>query len=152
MILAPRAWASSGRAAAGITSSEVPTVTMQSHRPAAWSGSGTILLVDDEPQVRQVASHMLRRLGFEVVEAADGREAVERFRAAGITRYLILALYHDVSCHLALAEHTGDLDRTRVLGLCGEGEALCGPMEDQTRLAFFRQVREQLEGTGALNR
>jgi CheY-like chemotaxis protein len=51
----------------------------ESRRPATWSGTGTILLVDDEPQLRQVASHMLRRLGFEVIEAADGREAVDRF-------------------------------------------------------------------------
>jgi hypothetical protein len=72
-------------------------------------------------------------------------EAVERFRAAGITRYLILALYYDVSCHLAFGKHTGDLDRARVLALCQEGEALCGPMEDREGLVFFRQVREQLE-------
>jgi CheY-like chemotaxis protein len=51
-----------------------------SRQPATWSGGGTILLVDDEPQVLQVASHMLRRLGFEVVEATDGQEAIERFR------------------------------------------------------------------------
>jgi len=45
-----------------------------------WTGRGTILLVDDEPQVRTVAGRMLRHLGFEVVEAADGVEALARFR------------------------------------------------------------------------
>ena len=62
-----------------------------SRQPATWSGSGTILLVDDEPQVRKVASTMLRRLGFEVIEAADGQEAIERFREdpEGITCVLL---------------------------------------------------------------
>lgn len=46
---------------------------------------------------------------------------------------------------MMLAQHTGGLDRARVLALCREGEALCGPMEDQDRLAFFRHVRQQLE-------
>ena len=44
-----------------------------------WKSSGTVLLVDDDPDVREVAEHMLRDLGFEVTTAADGREALERF-------------------------------------------------------------------------
>ncbi len=42
---------------------------------------GTILLVDDDPQVRQVASQMLERLGFKVLTAAHGREGLEVFKA-----------------------------------------------------------------------
>ena len=75
-------------------------------------------------------------------------EAVERFRSAGVTRYLILALYYAVHSHLELAQHTDELDHARVLVLCREGEALCEKMEDRQRLAFFRQVRQQLEGGG----
>jgi len=50
--------------------------------PAAedsWRGSGTILVVDDEETVRTVAARMLESFGFEVVLAADGREAISRF-------------------------------------------------------------------------
>ncbi|MBN1557372.1 MAG: response regulator [Lentisphaerae bacterium] len=47
----------------------------------AWSGSGTVLLADDEEAVRNVASTMLERLGFSVITATNGAEAVERFRA-----------------------------------------------------------------------
>ena len=46
-----------------------------------WRGSGTVLLVDDEAMVRQVAASMLKNIGFDVLEAADGHEAVEIFRA-----------------------------------------------------------------------
>jgi len=45
-----------------------------------WRGSGTILLVDDEDPVREVAAEMLRRCGFSVLTAQDGRVGVERFR------------------------------------------------------------------------
>ncbi len=42
-------------------------------------GGGTVLLVDDEETVRLVAGQMLQRLGYEVVTANDGREALEIF-------------------------------------------------------------------------
>ena len=40
-----------------------------------------MLVVDDETIVRSTAVAMLKRLGFEVVLASDGLEAVEVFRA-----------------------------------------------------------------------
>ena len=46
-----------------------------------WSGTGTVLLVDDEEPVRIVAGRMLERCGFGVIHARDGREALELFRA-----------------------------------------------------------------------
>jgi signal transduction histidine kinase/ActR/RegA family two-component response regulator len=44
-----------------------------------WRGEGTVLVVDDEPMVRDVASAILRRLGLIVVTAADGEEAVGHY-------------------------------------------------------------------------
>jgi PAS domain S-box-containing protein len=41
--------------------------------------SGTVLLADDEVAVRRMTHRMLDRLGFEVMLAVDGQEAVERF-------------------------------------------------------------------------
>jgi CheY-like chemotaxis protein len=43
-----------------------------------WRGRGVVLLVDDEEAVRGVAARVLRRSGFEVVEAGTGEEAIER--------------------------------------------------------------------------
>ena len=48
-----------------------------------WWASGTILVVDDEEGVRSVASGLLQSLGFTTVLAADGLEAIERFKAQG---------------------------------------------------------------------
>ena len=44
-------------------------------------GSGTVLVVDDEPDIREVARDMLVALGYAVYTAADGPEALEIFRS-----------------------------------------------------------------------
>jgi PAS domain S-box-containing protein len=48
--------------------------------PAAWRGTGTVLVVDDEESVRSMSRQMLERMGFRVLLASDGREAVQVFR------------------------------------------------------------------------
>ncbi len=40
-----------------------------------------ILVVDDDPQVLEVVGEMLRLEGYDVATAADGREAVAKFRS-----------------------------------------------------------------------
>ena len=52
-----------------------------------WQGSGTILLAEDEHQVRLIAKAQLEMLGFTVIEASNGKEALELFQknAAKIT-------------------------------------------------------------------
>jgi DNA-binding response OmpR family regulator len=46
--------------------------------------SPTILLVDDEDSVRKVLSFPLERDGYDVVQAADGEEALEKFDAHSV--------------------------------------------------------------------
>jgi CheY-like chemotaxis protein len=45
-----------------------------------WSGIGTVLLVDDEDLVLELGKDMLEELGFNVLIAADGEEAIEIFQ------------------------------------------------------------------------
>ncbi len=47
--------------------------------PKPETGFGTILLVDDEDTVLEVTAEMIRRLGYTVLIARSGREALERF-------------------------------------------------------------------------
>jgi CheY-like chemotaxis protein len=54
-----------------------PAPVEAARAPQAWTASGRALLVDDEAQVRAVVRQMLTVLGFEVVEAADGAEAIQ---------------------------------------------------------------------------
>jgi two-component system, cell cycle sensor histidine kinase and response regulator CckA len=44
------------------------------------SGSGRILLVDDEPMIVVLASDLLKMLGYAVYQAANGTEAVSTYR------------------------------------------------------------------------
>lgn len=46
-------------------------------------GTGTILLADDEEDVRDVVRAMLESFGYTVLSARDGREALEIFRERG---------------------------------------------------------------------
>ncbi len=48
-----------------------------------WRGTGTILVVEDEEGVREVAERMLQDIGFETVGAEDGRHALDLMDEAG---------------------------------------------------------------------
>jgi CheY-like chemotaxis protein len=48
-----------------------------------WRGEGTVLLVDDEPDVRLVLERMVLSLGFAVVTAGDAEEALAALRSRG---------------------------------------------------------------------
>jgi PAS domain S-box-containing protein len=65
--------------------------TVEPGREIPWSGSGQILVVDDEAPVRGSAKAMLERFGFQVLEAADGVEglALYREKAASIRAILL---------------------------------------------------------------
>ncbi len=48
--------------------------------PVVTAGSGTVLVVDDEPLIRDLARDILKRYGYEVIIAEGGAEAVELYR------------------------------------------------------------------------
>lgn len=70
--------------------SELPASTTASREPRKIRGSGTVLVVDDGAAVRRLARRSLARLGFEIVEADDGRKALEVLRANGPSIRLVL--------------------------------------------------------------
>jgi two-component system, cell cycle sensor histidine kinase and response regulator CckA len=62
----------------------------ESSPPADWRGKGTILLVDDEESLISLGAQMLEHLGFTVLTAADGLQAVELYRKRGKEIDLVL--------------------------------------------------------------
>ena len=46
----------------------------------AWKGTGTVLVIDDEPAVLAVAGQVLELSGFKVLTASRGRAGIELFR------------------------------------------------------------------------
>ena len=91
----PRSTASSGRAAAtsGFTASPARGTTFKIYLPrvaaeaesalpgrvpeATPQGHETILLVEDDDGVRQIAGRILRRSGYQVLEAREGDQALQ---------------------------------------------------------------------------
>jgi PAS domain S-box-containing protein len=62
------------------TSPEVPCGNQDRPIPAPRGGATTVLFIDDEELVRNMASMMLERLGYTVLQAKNGVEAVELCR------------------------------------------------------------------------
>lgn len=54
-----------------------PAAKAASEKPSDLAGSGTILFVEDEENVRTIAAKTLRKRGYTVIEAGDGEEAYE---------------------------------------------------------------------------
>ena len=63
-----------------VSSKAAPRLPDSAAQTQEIEGGGTVLLIEDEQSVRHVAKAMLICLGFDVIEAKDGMEAVELFR------------------------------------------------------------------------
>ncbi len=75
-------------AEAGVTPSLLATPA--EHTLAHSRQGETILLVDDEALVRRIGRTLLSKLGYEIVEAQDGLEALEILRTRGESISLVL--------------------------------------------------------------
>ncbi len=59
---------------------EIPAVTVAPVREEGAGLNRTVMLVEDEPEVRAIAAERLRELGYVVVEAEDGPSALRAMR------------------------------------------------------------------------
>ena len=66
-----------------LPSTGMPSLQTELPFPKNDRRAGRVLLVDDEESVRQTVQRMLENLGYEVLTAADGQDAVEQVRQAG---------------------------------------------------------------------
>ena len=121
-----------------------------------------ILVVDDDETIRTMLAQNLRTHGFEVVGAADGAEAAERFTSARPDLVLTdLAMPRADGFELiqrirsssatpivVLSVRGGDLDKVRALDL-GADDYVTKPFSTPELLA---RVRAQLRRTGAAAR
>jgi CheY-like chemotaxis protein len=66
------------------------SVAEDAPRPASGDGRETILLVEDEPAVRELFAQALTRAGYRVYEARNGQEAIKLFDQHGDSIDLLL--------------------------------------------------------------
>ncbi|MHB9061518.1 MAG: hybrid sensor histidine kinase/response regulator [Desulfobacteria bacterium] len=115
-------------------------------------GQGTILLVDDEESLLALGARMLEHLGFSVLTAADGLQAVDIYRERG--KEIDLVLMDLTMPHMDGAEALGELRRlnpeVRVVLASGyghddvasrfEGKRLDGVLQKPYTLANLREA------------
>lgn len=58
-----------------------PLAERPSDDVGGYQGSGTVLVIDDEPVIREVTRHMLEKFGFAVRTAEDGESGIAIFEA-----------------------------------------------------------------------
>ncbi len=123
--------------------------------PASW-GAPQVLLVDDEACVRQVTAEILSREGCRVETAADGIEAVERFRAH-VREFDLVVLdltmpgLDGVGALKLIRELRADIRVLLMSGYTDREPALAALMNDTTLFLRKPFTRDQLvEKLGAL--
>ena len=108
----------------------------------------TILLVEDQEKLRTAASDLLRSLGYEVQSAADGREALERYRALRRRGEAIDLVVSDLVMPEMSGEELGQALRAldpnaRMLAMTGY--PLNDVKADLTKTGFLDVVHKPLE-------
>jgi two-component system cell cycle sensor histidine kinase/response regulator CckA len=130
------------------------------HRSAepAWTGSGTVLLVDDDRGVLNVARSMIERCGFRVITAEDGLQAVEIFRehAEEITCVILDLTMKRMGGEEAYAELLKRQPDVRVVISSGyaeqelrerfAGRHLAGFIQKPYRMADLRRLLREING------
>ena len=58
----------------------IAPLAVESVSAISWHGNGTVLVVDDEEIVRNLAGRMIEHAGFAVLTANDGEEAIQLYR------------------------------------------------------------------------
>ncbi|MEZ6140443.1 MAG: response regulator [Zavarzinella sp.] len=81
---------SSFRALFPVSSSAQRVVEMPLLPVSTYHGQGKVLVVDDELVIRELATNMLQRMGFEVIVARDGQEGIEQYKAHASSIQLVL--------------------------------------------------------------
>lgn len=101
---------------------EMKEMGMDEHEAfLAPEGEGeVILLVEDEERLREISKRMLEALGYQVVTATDGKEALEAFQAAERVDLVITDLVMPVMGGRELIQELRRLDqRAKALAITG---------------------------------
>ena len=118
---------------------------------SAWTGTGLVLLVDDDARVRAVTELLLADLGFQVLVAASGREAIVEFerRANQIRLVLLDVTMPDLSGDQVLKELRQRRSDLKVLLCSGYSEEEMQERFSNEDMASFLQkpyTRTTLKG------
>ena len=121
-------------------------------RTCAAGGTETILLVEDEPAIRGLVAQALRKVGYQVLEARNGLEALEVFERAGHVDLLLtdvqMPYLRGTDLTAKLREKAPGLKTLLISGYVARGQATVdAPLLEKpfARDALLKAVRETLD-------
>jgi PAS domain S-box-containing protein len=121
-----------------------------------WRGFGVVLLVDDEETVRAIGGEMLKELGFDVVTASDGREALDLFKSRNDIKLIILDLtmphMDGEQCFRELRQLNPNVKVVMCSGFSEHevtqkfaGKGLAGFVQKPYKLSILREVIQKID-------
>jgi PAS domain S-box-containing protein len=128
--------------------------TSQPPTAAPTTGSGTVLVVDDDPSIRAVAQSIVESAGFSVLTAVDGLDAIDVFRShIGEIRAVLLDLTMPRMCGVETLGHLRRLDsQVLVILTSGFSELEClGPIAEDRRTRFVQKPYRKADLLGLLH-
>jgi len=84
----------------------------------------SVLVVDDQDQVRQLIREALEQAGYEVEEARDGKEGLERYRARSADLVIMDILMPDQDGLEGIMRLRREFPNSRVIAMTGGSEAI----------------------------
>ena len=84
----------------------------------------SVLVVDDQDQVRQLIRETLEQAGYEVEEASNGKEGVERYRAKSSDLVIMDLLMPDQDGLEAIMVLRREFPHTRVIAMTGASDTI----------------------------
>ncbi len=131
-------------------------ISSPAHKPVApEKGTGRILVVDDEDDVREVTSETLKDLGYAVVTCSNGEEAVHYYESRAreidlVILDIIMPKMGGYDCFMHLKKIKPSIKTIIASGYSMDGEAK--RILDQGAMAFIQKPYSMEELAGVISR
>jgi two-component system, chemotaxis family, chemotaxis protein CheY len=87
----------------------------------------SVLVVDDQDQVRQLIRETLEQAGYKVEEARDGKEGLARYRARSMDLVIMDILMPDQDGLETIMTLRREFPDIRIIAMTGGGDTIGGP-------------------------
>ncbi|WP_135081682.1 response regulator [Terasakiella sp. SH-1] len=94
----------------------------------------TVLLVDDDIDVRFAMSQVLKRLGYDILEAANGIEALERLRERSVDHILLDIFMPEKDGFETINDVRRLYPDIKIIAMSGYNESSFSPLESAKSL------------------